>query len=181
MQALPVKVIARESGGDPLLQRERSRRIVDALLQIGITHVVGVPDNATRLVFELLDAQQDIDVVYVCREGEAWAVASGLWIGGKVPVVIIQNTGFLESGDALRGTAMEMEIPLLVLMDYRGHHTLELKDKALVDSAAAWFEPTLHAWQLPYWFLKDGHESDIIHEAATHAASKGRPAAVLMI
>lgn len=180
-QELPVKVIAREPGGDPSLLHDRSRRIVDALVQTGVTHVVGVPDNATRLVFELFDGRPDVNVVYVCREGEAWAIASGLWIGGKVPVVIMQNTGFLESGDALRGTAVEMAIPLLVLMDYRGHHTLGLQDKDLVDSAATWFEPTLNAWQLPYEFLEDGLESHVIHEAATHAARARRPVAVLMI
>lgn len=177
---LPAKVIPRESSGNPDHLRERSARIVAALRGSGVTHVVGVPDNATRMIFEMFDAIPDVQVVYVCREGEAWAVASGLWVGGKVPVVVIQNTGLLESGDALRGTAVEMGIPLLALMDYRGHHTLNARDGSLVDSAAAWFEPTLAAWRLPYQFLRDGLEGQDIREAADLARSTGRPAAVLL-
>src|SRR5437870_1903755 len=58
------------------------------------------------------------------RGGEAFAIASGLWVGGRVPVVLIQNTGLLETGDALRGTAMRMRVPLVCLVTYRGHATL---------------------------------------------------------
>jgi len=67
--------------------------------------------------------------VTVTREGEAFAVASGLWLGGAHPVVLIQNTGLLESGDSLRGTAMRMGVPLLCLVTYRGYHKLPKQDE----------------------------------------------------
>ena len=171
------KIIAREMTGDQTTLQQRSRRIVRALVDMGVTHVVGVPDNATRIVYELLDQQAQLQVVPVCREGEAWAIASGLWVGGKFPVVIIQNTGFLESGDGLRGTAMQMGVPLLAIMDYRGHHTLGQKDG---DSAARWFEPTLRAWEMPYRFLEQDREAEILAAAQQKAHELRRPVAVLM-
>ena len=177
---MPANVIPREPGGDPKQMRARSERIVAALLKRGVTHVVGVPDNATRVIFEMLDANAEVQVVYVCREGEAWAIASGLWIGGMNPVVVIQNTGLLESGDALRGTAVEMEVPLLAIMDYRGYHTLTGQEDMMVDSAAAWFEPTLDAWGLPYRFLRDEEEERILQEVANLAQEQGRPAVALI-
>ncbi len=176
---MPAKVVAREFTGDQTTLVARSKRIVSALVELGITHTVGVPDNATRIVFELLEAEPGIQVVPVCREGEAWAIASGLWVGGANPIVIIQNTGFLESGDGLRGTAIEMRAPLLVLMDYRGQHTLGSGDAA--DSAATFFEPTLRAWEVPYRFLEDDREAEIFNAARQQAQEMGRPAAVLMI
>lgn len=174
---MPYHVIARDFAGGEDALRERSGRIVRALIELGITDAVGVPDNMTRIIFNLLDAEPDLQVVPVCREGEAWAIASGLWVGGRCPVVIIQNTGFFESGDGLRGTAIEMGVPLLVLMDYRGHHTL---NKPNTDSAATLFEPTLRAWGLPYRFLDNGEEAPILGAAFEQAQRTRRPVAVLM-
>ena len=177
---MPAKVIARESTADETTLRQRAERVVGALVELGTTHVIGVPDNATRLIYELLEAKKQTQVVLVCREGEAWAVASGLWVGGRKPVVIIQNTGFLESGDALRGTAMEMAVPLLAIINYRGRHTLKNNDPDTVDSAARLFEPTLRAWQVPYHFLEEGREGDILRGADKQAHELRRPVPVLM-
>jgi sulfopyruvate decarboxylase TPP-binding subunit len=178
---MPAKIVARDSAIDPARLRERSERVVRALVELGVTHAVGVPDNATRFLYEWLAAEPRIQTVPVCREGEAWAIASGLWIGGKVSVVIIQNTGFLESGDALRGTAIEMGVPLVALIDYRGYHTLSHDQQDTVDSAASLFEPTLRAWNVSYHFLKDGRESDDLRAAFAQAHESSQPVALLLI
>ena len=175
-----MKIIARESGTDERILRSRSERIVQSLQDLGMSHAVGIPDNCSRIIYELLEVETRVEVVRVCREGEAWAVASGLWIGGKQPVVIIQNTGFLESGDALRGTAVEMGVPLVTLIDYRGHHTLSQPRPEIVDSAARLFEPTLRAWEVPYHFLKDGEEARILRAALQEAQRLCKPVGVLM-
>ena len=43
-------------------------------------------------------ADPDFLIIPVCREGEAMAVAAGLWVGGAKPVILIQNTGLLNLG-----------------------------------------------------------------------------------
>jgi len=177
---MPAEIISREFTGDEGELRAASERIVCGILELSVTHVVGVPDNATRIIYELLESDPSVQVVPVCREGEAWAVASGLWVGGKVPFVIIQNTGFLESGDALRGTALGMAVPLVALIDYRGFHTLSLPEVDAVDSVASFFEPTLRAWQLPYRFLEQGREAEALHAAARQAREIEQPVVVLM-
>jgi len=169
----------REFTGDESRLRARSARIVATLADLGITHAVGVPDNATRLIFELLTADPRMMVIPVCREGEAWAIASGLWVGGVSPLVILQNTGFLESGDALRGTARDMGVPLPVLMDYRGYHTLG-KPEGEEDSVARLFEPTMRAWELPYRFLEEGKEAAVLEAVYQLARETMRPAAAIM-
>ena len=86
-----------------------AQKIVDELKKWNVTHAIGLPDNGTARIYEQLHADAEIDVITVTREGEAFAIASGLYVGGKQPVVIIQNTGLLESGDAIRGTAFNMK------------------------------------------------------------------------
>ena len=70
-----------------------------------------------------------------------------------------------------------MGVPLLAIIDYRGHHTLSSE---AVDSAAKLFEPTLRAWEMPYRFLELNKEAEILTAALQEAHKLGRPVAVLM-
>ena len=154
--------------------------------------MVALPDNASAALLALLAAEGSPRVVGVTREGEAFALASGLWVGGASPVVLIQNTGLLESGDALRGTAMRMRVPLLCLVTYRGYASLaalpdrtgplaaEALSRPDVDSTALLTEPTLAAWGVPYTFLHRDEDVPRIGEAFRQAARLEQPVALLV-
>lgn len=142
--------------------------------------MVGVPDNGSRALFERLWAQARIEVILVSREGEAFAVACGLHVGGKRPFVVIQNTGLLESGDAFRGTAYNMGIPLVSLIGYRGYHSMAKADD-WTDTAATFLEPTLEAWRLPYSLMKGDTDIGQIAAAFEQAEQTGRPRAILLV
>ena len=134
-----------------------------SLVAGGITHVVGLPDSISGPLFDAVNRHPAIRLVTVTREGEAFAIACGLWIGGAKPLVVIQNTGLLESGDSLRGTAHRMAAPIPILVTGRGYakmraarvspddpKTPELMTRPDVDSTALLTEPTLSAWGVPY-------------------------------
>jgi sulfopyruvate decarboxylase subunit alpha len=171
-----------------------ARGIIDEMLSIGVTDVVYLPDNASKALLELLAAQSVIKLRLVTREGEAWALASGLWVGGRTPLLLIQNTGLLESGDALRGTALRMRIPLVCLITYRGYSGLkaasittppDAPDGALLgrpdlDSVALLTEPTLRAWGVPYEFLHTDADLSQIGTAFKRALEMEQPVAVLI-
>ncbi|MYA99898.1 hypothetical protein F4X90_09525 [Candidatus Poribacteria bacterium] len=157
-----------------------AEKIVSELKKQGITHAVGVPDNGSARIYELLRTEPDIEVITVTREGEAFALASGLYVGGKKPVIIIQNTGFLESGDAIRGTVFNMRVPVVVFIGYRGFHNRDA-DGQWVDSVASFLEPTLKAWRLPYELLETDNEISCISRAFATTEATSLPAAVLLI
>jgi sulfopyruvate decarboxylase TPP-binding subunit len=167
-----------------------ARRLAEALRAQGATHVVTLPDNASAALLRLLEAGPAPRVVAVTREGEAFAIAAGLWAGGARPVVVIQNTGLLESGDALRGTAMRMRVPLVCLVTCRGYATLpaagaappggELLSRPDVDSVAVLTEPTLRAWGVPYAFAREDGDLERVAEAFADAARLQQPVALLL-
>jgi sulfopyruvate decarboxylase TPP-binding subunit len=170
-----------------------ARTVLDSLLSLGVTDVLGIPDNSTAALFDLLATDERLDVLCVTREGEAFAIASGLWLGGRCPVVCIQGTGLLESGDSLRGTASRMGIPLLCLIGYRGYakmvranlhpdgpHSLPTLRRLDVDSVALHLEPTLRAWEIPHWKLTPGNERSEVEAAWSHANDYERPVALLI-
>jgi sulfopyruvate decarboxylase TPP-binding subunit len=71
----------------------------------GVTHVVTVPDSETNYLYELMRLQPWLEIIPAAREGETFAISFGLFVGGKVPVCVIQNTGMLESGDSIKISA----------------------------------------------------------------------------
>jgi sulfopyruvate decarboxylase TPP-binding subunit len=154
-------------------------KIHQALIDQGITHVVGLSDNLCRVLFQSLQADTRIEVIHVSREGEAFAIAAGLYLGGMKPVVLIQNTGFLESGDAFRGTSWIMQIPQVMLIAYRGFKTLvpEVERK---DTVAEFTDPTLKAWNIPYETMVADEDMDMISRAFERAASTSLPSAILI-
>lgn len=157
-----------------------AEKIVDELKKWDVTHVIGLPDNGSAEIYRLLDGDAEVDVITVSREGEAFAIASGLYVGGKRPVVLIQNTGFLESGDAFRGTAFNMKIPLVTLIGYRGYHSMGADDD-FVDTAATFLEPTLKSWGLPYKTIKTDDDVGYISDAFREAGATSMPSAVLIV
>lgn len=155
-----------------------SRALLEEIRKNKVTHVVGVPDNGSRKLYELLRKEPAIQTILVTHEGEAFSLASGLFLGGKIPLVVIQSTGFLESGDAFRGTAFNMGLPLVMLMGYRGHASM-ISGTEPVDTAATFFEPTLKAWTIPYYMMQSTSESRLISTAFSKAAETSLPAAVI--
>jgi sulfopyruvate decarboxylase subunit alpha len=168
----------------------QARRIVDALRAERVSHVVSLPDNASAALLARLLEDGAPRLVSVTREGEAFAVASGLWVGGARPVVLIQNTGLLESGDALRGTAMRMRVPLVCMITVRGSRTLaraagaapggEVLSRSDVDSVAVLTAPTLAAWGVPAVLLGEDADLPRLTQAFADAERLEQPVAVLL-
>jgi sulfopyruvate decarboxylase subunit alpha len=168
--------------------------ILAELRKHGVTDVLGVPDNAAKALLDLLAAEPAIRVLTVTREGEAFAIASGLWVGGRTPVVLIQNTGLLETGDALRGTAMRMRVPLVCLVTVRGYARMaarglrptartlnaELLSRPDLDSVALLTEPTLSAWGVPWEVLSSDGDTPRLSAAFERAREREQPVAVLI-
>jgi sulfopyruvate decarboxylase TPP-binding subunit len=168
--------------------------VAGCLRDLGATHVVALPDNVSAPVLEALREDGGVRLVSGTREGEIIALASGLWVGGGSPVVIIQNTGLLESGDALRGTASRMGCPLLILVTCRGYETarahglepreVEMNRETLVrpdlDSVAPMTEATLQAWGIPFLTLGDAADLSPIRAGWGRAHAEERPVAVLV-
>ena len=89
----------------------RPETLVEEFKKNGVTHVITIPDSETNYLYELMKEQPWLDIIPTAREGETFAIALGLQIAGKVPVCLIQNTGMMESGDSIRGMALDAGFP----------------------------------------------------------------------
>ena len=150
--------------------------VVAELKKNNISHVVWLPDSETNFMFQLLTNEPTLDLVPVCREGETMAIAAGLWVGGKRPIVLIQNTGIFEAGDSIRGLGLDVNQPLVMLVGYRGWSRHGLTR----DSAARFIEHILHAWGITYYLIETDDDADRISLAIEEAERTSKPVAVLV-
>jgi sulfopyruvate decarboxylase subunit alpha len=172
----------------------RAAVFLDELRAQRVTDVVGLPDNSSAALFALLGGGgAPIRLHTVTREGEAFALAAGLWMGGARPMVLIQNTGLLESGDSLRGTVMRMRVPIVCVVTYRGYAKMKrvlggaptVIEPALIsrndlDSVAVVTEPTLAAWGLPCELLSSEADLPRLREAFRRSDEQACPVGLLL-
>lgn len=142
----------------------------------GVTHVVWLPDSETNWLFVLMKAEPSLTLVGVNREGLAISAAAGLSIGGKLPLILIQNTGLLESGDSLRGWGLDLNIPVVLMVGYRGY----TRHGVNTDSVATYTERFLNAFGIQYYLVEGDADASRISIAFEEAKKTKRPVAVLV-
>jgi sulfopyruvate decarboxylase subunit alpha len=150
--------------------------VLASLKRVGVTHLVWLPDSESALLYDTVRGDAEIELLQVCREGEAFGVAAGLFLGGKKPIVVIQSTGFFESGDSIRGLALWLRLPLLLVIGYRGWQP----DGSSADSAAHYLEPLLIAWQIDFRIARSLADTELFTAALAQAETESRPVAVLI-
>ena len=152
--------------------------VVAALEDCGVTHVVWIPDSDIGRWEDALRGAECLQLLRVCREGEAIALAAGLYHGGKHPIVVVQCTGLFEAGDTLRNFLYDLHLPLFFVIGVRSYHAHQRG--ASSDSCPVFTEPIVRAWQLPYVLLDDSHNAADLASAYRQAQAKNEAFAVLL-
>jgi sulfopyruvate decarboxylase subunit alpha len=155
----------------------QAESVIAQFKQCGISHVINLPDTESKFMYEAIKADPDLTLIPVCREGESMAIAAGLIMGGKQPVVQIQSTGLFEAGDSIRGICLELKLPLLLVIGYRGYVGA---GKTPRDSAARFLEPTLDMWGIPYQIVTSDANCHRISEAYEQAQRDSCTVAILV-
>jgi sulfopyruvate decarboxylase subunit alpha len=152
--------------------------VVTALKECGVTDVVWIPDSELGRWEDALRTDPDLRLLRVCREGEAIALAAGLHLGGRRPIILIQCTGFFEAGDALRNCIHDLKLPLFLVVGVRSYYAHQ--QGTSTDTCPVFIEPILQAWRLPYTLLDRGHTAADLASAYRQAQAENRAGIVLL-
>ena len=152
--------------------------VTDTLIDCGVTHVVWIPDSSTGAWDAALSSAGAFSLIRVCREGEAVAIAAGLLLGGKKPVVSIQCTGLFEAGDSMRNVIHDLGLPIFILVGLRNYH--EYNQGRTRDSAPRFAESIVQAWQIPYTILTYTSGIEYLAESYTRSVREQKPHVVFL-
>ncbi len=152
------------------------RLIVESMKEAGVGFVTSLPDANLQKLLALVDADPELTHVTLAREEEGIGICTGAYMGGLTPAVIMQNGGFLNSCNALTTTALNFNIPILLLIYYAG----DLGDEGF-SMLGSVTEPVLRGLGIRYQVLRRLDEiKRIIKGATTLAIDSRRPVAVLL-
>jgi sulfopyruvate decarboxylase subunit alpha len=91
-----------------------------ALEAAGVDFVVSVPEFNFLGLLEFVDQHSGFVHVPVSREEEGVGVCVGAFLGGRHPALVMQNAGMLNSCNAITTTALQFEVPVLLIVWYAG-------------------------------------------------------------
>src|SRR3979411_135374 len=150
--------------------------VMRRMKQTGVADVVWLPDSETNWLFLLMQADPALRLVGVSREGHACSIAAGLHAAGKKPLIIVQNPGMMESGDSIRGWLLGLNVPVVMMVGYRGW----TRHGVTTDTAATYTERFLMAFGISYYLVESDADADRIGTAFAEAERTRRPVVVLV-
>ncbi len=120
-------------------------RFVDVLVAAGFDFFTGVPCSLVAPVIAELERRG----VYhgETREDAALGVAAGVYLGGRLPVVIMQNSGLGVSLNALGSLHALYEMPVLLVITWRGFEGKDAPEHIVMGDV---LPGVLDLFQIPY-------------------------------
>jgi sulfopyruvate decarboxylase subunit alpha len=150
--------------------------ILECMKEAGVSFVTSLPDANLAKLLALVDVDPELTHVTLAREEEGIGICAGAYMGGRTPAIIMQNGGFLNSCNALTTTALNLNIPILLMIYYAG----DLGDEGFATLGSV-TEPVLKGLGIRYYVLRNLEEiRTTVRGATTLAIDSRRPVAVLL-
>jgi sulfopyruvate decarboxylase subunit alpha len=106
-----------ESGTQARASALSGAGIIREIVASGVDFVVSVPDITTSEgLLRPLAQMSKPRLIRVCKEDEGIGICAGLAYTGKRSLLLIQQTGMLDSINAIRGVAVEYALPICMMV-----------------------------------------------------------------
>jgi sulfopyruvate decarboxylase subunit alpha len=151
---------------------------VAALKAAGINFFAGVPCSLLKGLVRRLEADVDAHYISATREDSALGMAAGAWLGGRLPMVLMQNSGLGVSVNALASLSVMYEIPTLLLISWRGQGGKDAPEHLLMGEIML---PLLDLLKIPHRVLDPGEPMEPqVRWARDLMVSERRPVALVV-
>ncbi len=155
---------------------ENANILLRSLQRAGVDFVASLPDAFLVHVIEGLDASNEFLHLPVTREEEGIGICTGAYLGGKRSCMVMQNAGLLNAANALTTTALQIEIPMLLLVLYaggRGDMSFPMLGQVT--------EGVIGALGIPYYILEFIDQvPDLVAGAVVQTYNAKKPVAVVL-
>lgn len=148
---------------------------VRSLQDIGFNFFTGVPDTILGGIIAALEEHR----LYTpsVREDEAVALAAGAFLGGKVPVVLMENSGLGNALNVLMSLHLIYQIPCLLLVSWRGFEGKDAPEHVVMGQT---MPHILEAIRIPYRVIAEPTIMDDLQWTAQTFMSQRIPVALLL-
>lgn len=154
--------------------------IIREIKRAGIQFVVALPDATTsHHLLKTLMRDPELRVVQVCKEDEGVSICSGLFAAGQRSLLLMQNTGLMDSLNAVRGVAVELQNPVCMMVG------LLSKERGVAPTESVSYgvrivEPVLDAMGVEHTLVEEPGDVAKIVPAIEAAYARLAPTALLI-
>jgi len=154
--------------------------IIAAIKASGIEFVVSVPDITTSEgLLRPIARDPMLRLVRICKEDEGVAICTGLAFCDRRALLLIQNTGLIDSLNAIRAVACDYQQPVCMMVGLQGKEP----DRKPQDSAqfgVRIVEPILDVMGITHHLLETEADVATIRPAIDEAYARSRPVVLLI-
>lgn len=146
----------------------------------GIRFVVSVPDITTSEgLLRPLARLTDPRLIRVCKEDEGVAICAGLSFTGNRGLLLIQQTGMLDSLNAVRGVAVEYNLPICMMVGLL-EKEVGVPPRQSQRYGVRIVEPILEAMGIAYHEIEEQGDVTKISPAIDRAFADSKPVVLLI-
>jgi sulfopyruvate decarboxylase subunit alpha len=157
--------------------------MLERIKAIGVDHLVTVPDWVQMAFHSQMEAGgHGIQQINACSENQCVTLAAGLTLGGKKPLVSMQNQGLYNCVNTLRAVCLDARIPMVFLVGQFGREYANLGQDSRQSrrTMVRVMEPLLDALDIPYFRLDRPSDLGLLDQAY-EVAQKRSTAAVALV
>ena len=149
---------------------------LEAVRAAGVDFIAAVPCSYLKRFLAAAEKLPSEAFLPAVREDHAVAACAGAWLGGRLPLAAMQNSGLGYCLEVLSSLHLLYELPLPMLVTDRGdpsdleeHRTLGQRVRAMLD-----------LFEIPWREAAAGRETDDALWLAGTATGRRRPAVLLV-
>lgn len=156
------------------------RSIIDAVKSARVEFIASVPDITTSngLLWPI-SRDPGLKLIRLCKEDEGISVCAGLSYCDKRAILLMQQTGLMDSLNALRAMGVDYGLPICMMVGLLGKEP-ELHPSKSRSYGVRVIMPVLEAMGITHHLIQEPGEVDVIRPAIESAYQSSRPVCLLI-
>lgn len=151
--------------------------LYNAIKDSKIDLILSLPCIMLKGLLQIIEEKSEIDHISITREEEGVGIAAGAYLGGRVPAIVMQNSGLGNSVNAIKSLLQLYKIPVIFIMSHRGAKG----EKIMAQKPMGKLTPDLlNLLKIEKFIIDSEKKLKLIQTAVERSLSSGMPTGILL-
>jgi len=159
----------------PTVAHPAGAAIIAGIKAAGVREIIALPDIVTSdgLLWPI-SRNPDFRLTRICKEDEGVSICAAMSYNGTRAVLMMQQTGLMDSLNAIRAIGVDYELPVVMMVGLQGKEP-HLRPEASAAYGVRIIRPVLDAMQLSHSLIEEPEDAGHIQQAIVAAYAASRP------